>query len=198
MPWPSLENAALFEQPRQHLVEKRLALHLYSKQCTMAQLVQTPDQNSRGKIRSKKLSTKIDMTPMVDLAFLLLTFFILTTTFSNRFVLRLEMPPDTTERTPVNDEHILNLVLAKDGAVYWWKGLDGPAEQTSYSKHGVRKILFDGSRANPSLMVLIKPADDSKFENIVDILDEVTITGIQRYSIVDFTEDDAKIIESLQ
>ena len=150
-----------------------------------------------GKVRAKKQSTKIDMTPMVDLAFLLLTFFILTTTFNKPKTMEVTMPDkvkDESEQTKVNENDILNLVLGEDNKVYWWIGLTPPATVTDFSKNGVRKLLLEQNRANPKLMVLIKPKDESKYENMVDILDEMDITKTKRFAIVDFTEDDKTII----
>jgi biopolymer transport protein ExbD len=150
-----------------------------------------------GKVRAKKQSTKIDMTPMVDLAFLLLTFFILTSTFNKPKTMEVTMPDKVTdekEQTKINENDILNLVLAKDDKIYWWIGLTPPAELTNYSKTGVRKILMEHNKANPKLMVLIKPQDDSRYNNMVDILDEMDITATKRFAIVDFTPDDKAII----
>lgn len=147
------------------------------------------DKNAGGKIRASKKSTRIDMTPMVDLAFLLLTFFILTTTFYKPHMLRLDMPERTEAPSPINDENILNLVLDENNKIYWWMGLEPTAELTNYSSEGVRKILL-ARGTNPDLMVLIKPLDKSRYQNMIDILDEMVITNITRYAIVDFTEDD--------
>jgi biopolymer transport protein ExbD len=146
--------------------------------------------NSDGKVRVKKLSTKIDMTPMVDLAFLLLTFFILTTTFNNNPILKIEMPEKTRISSPVNDENVLNLVLDENNKLYWWMGLEPKAELTNYSKDGVRKILLQKRNANRDLIVLIKPRDNAKYENMVDILDEMMITKMEKYAIVAFTDED--------
>src|SRR5688572_3690756 len=150
-----------------------------------------------GKVRAKKQSTKIDMTPMVDLAFLLLTFFILTSTFNKPKTMEVTMPDkvkDEAEQTKINENDILNLVLAEDDKIYWWIGLTPPAEVTNYSKDGVRKLLLERMRANPKMMVLIKPKDESRYNNMVDILDEMEITQMKRYAIVDFTPDDKTII----
>lgn len=150
------------------------------------------------KVRAKKQSTKIDMTPMVDLAFLLLTFFILTTTFNKPKTMELTMPDKVTdekEQTKINENDILNLVLAENNKIFYWVGLTPPAEVTNFSKDGVRKILLERSKANPKLMILIKPKDESKYNNMVDILDEMEITNQKRYAIVAFTPDDKTIIE---
>lgn len=161
----------------------------------MAEINQS-SQQGQGKIRSKKISTKIDMTPMVDLAFLLLTFFILTSTFNKHQVMDVTMPDtqDPTPPTPINENDILNLVLAENNKVYWWIGLEPPATLTNYSRNGVRKVLLEQAKLNPKLMVLIKAKDESKYQNMVDVLDEIEITHMQRFAIVDFKEDDQRII----
>ena len=133
---------------------------------------------------------------MVDLAFLLLTFFILTATFNDHYVIPLPMPDKDGPQTPLNDKNVLNLVLAENNKVYWWDGLDGKVETTNYSTSGVRQVLLTHSKANANVMVLIKPKDNSKYENMVDILDEISITSTKRYAIVDFTNDDSRKISS--
>ena len=151
-----------------------------------------------GKVRAKKQSTRVDMTPMVDLAFLLLTFFILTSTFNKSKTMEVQMPDKVTkeeEQTKINENDILNLVLAENDKIFYWIGLTPPATVTNYSKDGVRKLLLEQMRANPKLMVLIKPKDEARYNNMVDILDEMDITNMKRYAIVDFTPDDKTIIE---
>ena len=150
-----------------------------------------------GKVRAKKQSTKVDMTPMVDLAFLLLTFFILTSTFNKAKTMEVTMPDKVTdekEQTKINENDILNLVLAEDDKIYYWIGLTPPAETTTFSKTGIRKLLLEKIRENPKIMILIKPKDESRYNNMVDILDEMEITQMKRYAIVDFTDDDKAII----
>lgn len=150
-----------------------------------------------GKVRAKKQSTKIDMTPMVDLAFLLLTFFILTTTFNKPKTMEVNMPDkvkDESEQTKINEKDILNVVLAEDDKIYWYIGLTPPVSQTNYSANGIRKVLLEQNQLNPKLMILIKPEDGSRYENMVDILDEMEITNSKRYAIVDYTPDDKAII----
>lgn len=150
-----------------------------------------------GKVRAKKQSTKIDMTPMVDLAFLLLTFFILTTTFNKPKTMEVNMPDkvkDEKEQTKINEKDILNLILSENDKIYWYIGLTPPVSETNYSKNGVRKLLLEQTKANPKMMILIKPEKQSRYENMVNILDEMNITNVQRFAIVDYTDDDKTII----
>lgn len=150
-----------------------------------------------GKVRAKKQSTRIDMTPMVDLAFLLLTFFILTTTFNKPKTMEVNMPdkvdnPD--QQTRINERDILNLVLAEDDKIFWWVGLEPPVNETTYSANGVRRVVLEHLQANEKMMVLIKPKDKSRYENMVNILDEMEITDTKRYAIVEYSPDDEAII----
>jgi hypothetical protein len=90
----------------------------------------------------------------------------------------------------VNDENVLNLVLDENNKLYWWMGLEPKAELTNYSKDGVRKLLLQKRSANRDLIVLIKPRDNAKYENMVDIIDEMMITKMEKYAIVAFTDED--------
>lgn len=155
----------------------------------MAEVSQTtPDEG--GKIRARKQSTRIDMTPMVDLAFLLLTFFILTATFTKNRVMDVAMPDQSGPTSPVNDENVFNVVLGDNNKVYCWDGLEGDIKVTDYSHDGLRSELLQRKNANPDLLVLIKPHDKCRYQNVVDILDEMDITTITRYAIVEVTPED--------
>jgi biopolymer transport protein ExbD len=152
-----------------------------------------------GKIRSKKSSTRIDMTPMVDLAFLLLTFFILTTTLSKPQTMEINMPekPKPDDKPPeVNEKKVLTVVLGANDKVYWYVGITEPeAKRADFSKDGIRKVLLEKKSEIRDMIVLIKAMDESKYKNLVDILDEMTISSIQRYAIVDITPADKEIVK---
>lgn len=99
-----------------------------------------------GKVRSKKMSTRIDFTPMVDLGFLLITFFMLTTTLAKPQVMPLTMPEktkDEEEATDVKESMVLNLLLGKDDKVYYFTGItDAKLDSTDFSAEGLRKVLL--------------------------------------------------------
>jgi biopolymer transport protein ExbD len=153
-----------------------------------------------GKIRSKKTSTRIDMTPMVDLAFLLLTFFVMTTTLNKPQTMEITMPEEDEKEPPkVNEKHVLTLVMGKDDRIYWYIGITDPeVKVTNFSHNGIRKLLLEKKRDIPKLIVLIKSLDESKYKNMVDILDEMNINSIQRYAIVDVTPVDKELIKDVQ
>jgi biopolymer transport protein ExbD len=156
-----------------------------------------------GKVRSKKASTRIDMTPMVDLAFLLLTFFVLTSTLNKPQTMEITMPEkpkDETKVPEVNRENVLNIVLGENDKVYWYMGLAGDTEmvpepiRTDYSASGIRKVIFQKKAELPKLVVLIKAMDKAKYKNMVDILDEMNITTTRIFALVDISPDDEKLI----
>jgi biopolymer transport protein ExbD len=159
------------------------------------------DQKSGLVKKGKKLSTRVDMTPVVDLAFLLLTFFMLATTFIKPQVMTLVLPEkDNTEnqnQPKVNEKNVLSIVLGADNKVYWYIGFTGAqVKETNYSDTGLRKILVDETKANEKLVVLIKPEDKSTYANLVNTLDELTITGTSRYALVTFDPEDKALIDA--
>lgn len=165
----------------------------------MAQLDTGGGGNKDGKVRSKKLTTKIDMTPMVDLGFLLLTFFMLATSFNKPQVMEIMMPekPEKEEQQPlVNENKVLSVVLGEDDVVYYYTGIKDPEiHETDYSKDGLRQVLQQKKASIPDLVVLIKPLKTARYKNIVDIFDEMNITQIATYAMVDITDYELKLIE---
>jgi len=170
----------------------------------MAEIQGGEDKKKKGgKVRSKKSSTRIDMTPMVDLAFLLLTFFVMTTTLNKPQTMEITMPekpkPDDPEPPKVNERDVLTIVLGENDKVYWYTGITDPKiEVTNFSATGIRKVLQTKKNEIPKLVVLIKPSDKSKYKNMVDILDEMNISVIQRYAMVDITPTDEELIKDSQ
>ncbi|MCC3155699.1 biopolymer transporter ExbD [Hymenobacter sp. 15J16-1T3B] len=166
----------------------------------MAEIQQQADSGKGGKKRAKKMSTKIDMTPMVDLAFLLLTFFMLTTTFAKPKVMQISMPvkpKPEDEQQELKASDAFTVLLGENNKLYYYEGLvtDKPQLQlSSYSAEGIRKTLVDRRARRPTTVVLIKAADKANYKNMVDILDEMTITGQQKYALVDITKDDENLI----
>lgn len=152
-----------------------------------------------GKVRSKKTSTRIDMTPMVDLAFLLLTFFVMTTTLNKPQTMEITMPekPKEEDKQPlVNEKRVLTLVLGGNNKIYWYLGITDPkVELSDFSNDGIRKVLLQQNAQIREMVVLIKPSDESKYKNVVDILDEMNISNIARYALVDITPVDKELIK---
>ncbi|MFZ2905132.1 MAG: biopolymer transporter ExbD [Cyclobacteriaceae bacterium] len=155
-----------------------------------------------GKVRAKKSSTRIDMTPMVDLAFLLLTFFVMTTTLNKPQTMEITMPekPKPGDEMPeINEKNVLTLVLGEDDKVYWYMGITNPEVKVSnFSATGIRKVLLAKKAELPKLVVLIKAMDESKYKNMVDIMDEMNISAMQRFALVDITDTDVQMVKESQ
>jgi biopolymer transport protein ExbD len=163
----------------------------------MASLAASP---AKGKLKQKRSTLHIDMTPMVDLAFLLLTFFIMTTTLMKQSSMEIKQPvPDSQGgHKDVKAENVLNLVLGKNDQVYWYMGLPGSELNiTDYSSAGVRKLLIQKKAAIKNLYVFIKASDQSRYQNTVDILDEVMITNIVDYSLLDLDPKDKDLVSQV-
>lgn len=174
----------------------------------MAELEQKQVGKKGKKKGRKKMSTRIDLTPMVDLGFLLVTFFMLTTTFSKPQTMEINLPvkPKDNEVTKEDENAVkaskaLTLIIGGENKIYWYQGLpdpnNNPPALTNFSADGVRKLLQQKNATIKDMVVLIKPTDDAVYKNVVDILDEMNISNIQRYALVDITPDDLNLIKNL-
>ncbi len=151
---------------------------------------------------NKKNAVDIDMTPMTDLAFLLLTFFMLTTTFNNPQAMELVMPLKQDEDKQeeqvqaIKESKAMSIVLSSNDRIFWYMGLTDPEiNETRFNgNEGIRNTLIKQNATIEDLVVLIKPDIDSQYKNLVDILDEMNVNGIRRYAIVDINEEDQQLI----
>ena len=187
-----------------------------------------------GVKKAKKLSTRVDMTPMVDLGFLLITFFIFTTTMSTPSTMKLFMPKDDKneeDKTEVKESGALTIMLGKGNGIYFYEGQLEPDgsnfKSTTYkdirdqiikkkkqviSAHyhtpGCESLQKGAQeRKNPDwknackdkdFVVVIKPNKESTYKNAVDILDEMTINQVQRFALIDITEDENKLVKATE
>lgn len=163
----------------------------------MAEISNNGGKNG-GKGRGKKVSTRVDMTPMVDLAFLLITFFMLTTTFGKSHTMDVSMP-DKTEKgdeKPIKESQTLTLILEKGDKIYYYQGLESPKLiKTDYSSSGIRKVLREKNSSIKDMVVLIKATEESRYKNMVDILDEMSICEIDVYAISEITPFDLDLLK---
>jgi biopolymer transport protein ExbD len=152
-----------------------------------------------GKVRSKKASTRVDLTAMVDLAFLLITFFMLTTTLAKKKAMDLTMPDNSvkTSQLPIAASRSMTILLGSHNKVEWYMGEPGKSAPTvdNYGKDGIRKALIENGKqvaathAAPDnfMIVVVKPSDKSTYENLVSVMDELNITNVQSRAIVKIT-----------
>ncbi len=155
----------------------------------------TTPSAGRPKRGAHRVSTRIDMTPMVDLAFLLITFFMLTTTFSKPGVMQLIMP-DKGGKQPVPESRTTIILLDKHDRIFYYTGIQDPqVAQTDFSATGIRQVIAHQRRTQPKEPIfVIKALDRSRYENLVDVLDEMTITGATTYALVDVTPADLLVL----
>ncbi|MFL5748576.1 MAG: ExbD/TolR family protein [Niastella sp.] len=166
-----------------------------------------------GARRSKKLSTKVDLTPMVDLGFLLITFFIFTTTMSESKAMKLIMPDDSDPKSEslVAETGSLTVIPLADNKVFYYHGqLDQALKAnawgvTNYSEiDGLGKIVRNKQAAldkikpgnRKELMLMIKPSPESNYESVVNALDEAMINDVKRYAILDITDKEKETVTS--
>jgi biopolymer transport protein ExbD len=162
--------------------------------------INSEGKQKKGKKRGKKVSTKIDMTPMVDLAFLLITFFMLTTTFNKPQSMELNMPDknDKNESQEIKESKAMTIILGEDDKVYWYMGMSEPdMKATDYSKDGIRQVIVEKNRQVEGLVIIIKAMKKSKYKNMVDILDEMHITDSKRYAIMAITPGDIELTKKI-
>ena len=152
-----------------------------------------------GVKKSKKLSTRVDLTPMVDLGFLLITFFIFTTTMSQPTAMKLFLPKDTDkpeEQNKVKASGALTIMLGKADQVYYYEG-DDPTKIQATNFKDIRGIIITKKRSTDpkDFVVVIKPTPDATYRNTVDILDEMSINEVKRYAMVDISPDEYQLVK---
>lgn len=182
----------------------------------MAEIQESPSGGGKGK--AKKHSTKVDLTPMVDLAFLLITFFMFTTTLAKPKAMDISMPADKIEETDQKEfpaSKAMTVLLTKDNLALYYYGkpedaaLDPSAVvATNFDPNaGIRKAILEkkklvnaqhgvDEKGDTKMLVLIKMNEDCKYKNMVDILDEMHICGVKLYAIVDISEPEKEMIAS--
>jgi len=146
--------------------------------------------------KNDKRTLNVDMNPMVDLAFLLLTFFMLATTFSKPQAMELLIPAKPKDELAekemaVKESKTLSIALQNDH-VQWYRGITEPkAEIIKYED--LESLLSTINNNTEGLVVLIKPLGSSKYSNLVDVLDALNYSNIQRYAISDLSEFDESL-----
>ncbi|MBL7759990.1 MAG: biopolymer transporter ExbD [Sediminibacterium sp.] len=155
-----------------------------------------------GVKKGKKLSTRVDLTPMVDLGFLLITFFIFTTTMSQPTAMKLFLPKDADkpeDQNKAKESGVITILLGKDNNVFYFEGqLDNTASNFKSSNFKeIRSVLIDKKRRTPEkdLVVVLKPSSECTYRNVVDILDEMAINVLKRYALVDISPIEEELVK---
>lgn len=166
----------------------------------MAELTTSGKSGRRG--RSRMPAPRIDLTAMVDLAFLLITFFIMTTTLAKPKAMDLAMPVGN-HGAAVPETRTMSVCLGKNNKVMWYIGMPEKPLTTptlvSFSKTGLRAALLAEAKERQSpgkpLIVILKPSDHSVYSDFIAALDEFNITSIQSYSVANITPKDIDMLK---
>lgn len=162
------------------------------------------ERRRAGVRRTKKNLPRIDMTPMVDLGFLLITFFIFSSEISKPVAMTLAMPAPLKDKEPpmtAGETGSLTVLPGADDHIWYYQGSFKKASsqnavlKTDYSPEGIRKIIQHKqqmldrihyqNKGRDAMVLLIKPGPNSSYKNVVDILDEATITGVKIYAVTE-------------
>lgn len=170
----------------------------------MAEIQTTSSSKKSGVKRIIKKSTRVDLTPMVDLGFLLITFFVFTSALSKPTVMDIVTPMDSKNPTLICESCVLTVMLDKDNMIKYYEGLPGNntvIQQTAFTVDGIRSVLLKKIAAVKAakgtaddMVLIIKPSDASLYKNFVDILDEMAINGIRHYFVDEVNDADKKLL----
>lgn len=144
-------------------------------------------------------STRIDLTPMVDLGFLLITFFIFSTTMNEPTIINLNMPkdsPNLADSMEVKESGVLTILPGQNNAVYYYFRKD-PATMKIATYQNIRNVILTKKKnTDPEdLFIIIKPANEATYKNVIDILDEMNINDIPRYAMVSISVQENRFIQ---
>jgi biopolymer transport protein ExbD len=167
-----------------------------------------------GVKKGKKLSTRVDLTPMVDLGFLLITFFIFTTTMSQPTALKLFLPDDNVkqdEQNKAKESGVLTILMGADNHIYYYEGQLKPDGSNflsaSYNgENSIRDVILkkkadvrsrsrDTENPYKDFVVVIKPGVECNYKNVIDILDEMAINVVKKYALVDISDGEAQLVK---
>jgi len=151
----------------------------------------------------RRISIRLDMTPMVDIAFLLLIFYMVSTVFSEPQAMEINLPPDT--EVPVKESKVLTLRVDEYNNLYWSMSQEDPIP-ISFDSLGA--ILIDQNQETAELVTLIKINGYAKYSKMVDIIDEIEVIEARfkqakpefsyRFSMAPWTNGDTKAIEKVR
>lgn len=157
--------------------------------------------------KTKRKTIKVDMTPMVDLNFLLLMFFMFTASFSKPNVMDLGLPakspiPTTNE---VGDKNQVTFILGKDNRVFYHQSnanelTTGNLKETDFSGVKISNIISEAYKKAPhpeNFTIIVKPTDEANYKNFVDVIDNISISKKERYGITDIKPWEKKVYNEL-
>jgi biopolymer transport protein ExbD len=156
----------------------------------MAEIISSNNGNKKGRAFFSKRSTRVDLTPMVDLGFILVTFFVFTSALTENKAMEILYPKDSDITNDLLCEScVLTVLPAKDNKVWYYEGKETSTayKQTSYQE--LRSLIVEKKkrvlqhRGTDQFVLIIRPLPNAQYRNLVDIIDECTISQVARYYI---------------
>ncbi|MCE5271865.1 biopolymer transporter ExbD [bacterium] len=148
----------------------------------------------RGRRTKKRLNVRIDMTPMVDVVMLLITFFMLATVFTTPQTMEINIPPDES-KVEVAESNLMTLRVDAGGDIFWNMGME-PPKPVEFKD--LRSMLTTGLKSNPKLIILVKVQREGTYGKMIDIMDELNLAQIDRFSLAPFTDYDKEEIAKVK
>ncbi|MFN0159327.1 MAG: ExbD/TolR family protein [Bacteroidota bacterium] len=136
----------------------------------------------------------MDMTPLVDVAFLLLTFFMLTTSMSRPQTMEINLPPEEV-KIEIAESNLLTLRVDSKERIYWSVGIEAPV---SIEFSALRDFLRQRSQLNPKLVTLVKIDREAKYSTMVNMMDELNLANITRFSLAPMVDTDKELLSKVQ
>ncbi|MBD3904641.1 biopolymer transporter ExbD [Chryseobacterium sp. Ch-15] len=163
-------------------------------------------EKSGGKQNKKPI--KIDMTPMVDLNFLLLMFFMFTSSFTKPNVMDLGLPGKNTVYEPhnvIDYRNQITFIIGENNRIFYHQSskedlTEAGLKETDYNGLNVSKIISNAYEKAPRkeiFTIIVKPTDDANYKNFVDMMDNISISKKERYGISDIKPWEKKVYENL-
>ena len=160
--------------------------------------VAAAEPKKRGKKKRKKgrrLGIRIDMTPLVDVAFLLLTFFMLTTSMSRPQTMEINLPPDMDVKVEIAESNLLTIRVSAKGEIFWNSGIETP-KRIEFS--ALRAFLREQAATHPKMVTLVKVDREGKYNMMVNIMDELNLAEITRFSLAPLLDQDKQLMAKAQ
>ncbi|RPH33995.1 biopolymer transporter ExbD [bacterium] len=159
--------------------------------------VAEPKAKGKGKKRKKgrRLGIRIDMTPLVDVAFLLLTFFMFTTSMSRPQTMEINLPPDKDVKVEVAESNLMTLRVDDKAEVFWSMGIESPKR---IERKDLKPFLIEHITNNPKLIVVLKIDQEGKYNTMVDLIDEITSAKISRFSLAPMLDKDKELVANVK
>jgi biopolymer transport protein ExbD len=147
-----------------------------------------------GLRKRKRVGVAVDMTPMVDVAFLLLIFFMVTTVFRRPLAMEVNMP-EKDAKVEVKESNVMTLYIREDGKMVYDVGRQG-LNPVTWDE--LREVIVLEADYNPELIILAKVDRKAKYEYMVDLLDTFDDAQMGRFSVIPMTDEDKAIVEGME